>query len=538
MNIFIMIILISNILISYTYAQNNELSTQSDVYGTTNIDLNDTQSEFKFIKIASDRINFVALANDGTVWYVSSNKILRQIIGMDNIIDIGLFSGRTIGVCKDGSVWIMQEYDTKATRVQGISDAKSISESFIISNDNSSLYMLEDKMGESGTEDNLTYVVENTVGEKIEGINNIKKTISSQILNFIVKQDGTVWMWKNSVPPQNPNSKDENQLKASPDQIPGLTDVKDIVLGNASGKNYYERSANLSSTDSKFLNMDTVLALKNDGSIYVWLADYNIAPKDIVPKKSLELNNISSLCKTDNNVDGTQLYSIKTDGTLWRIQNQANGISVVQIQNVNNAKDCVDGQYFLLSVITCNGDILTVDKGNVHKIDGLNDISSICLFGQYGFMAIDNLGEISYKNIKDSTESILIRVYNAQVLVFKLGSSNIMVDDISYDIGASPVLVNNRTYVPLCAFSRLLNTEDISWYPEASTAIIKYFCRNTIQIEVDSPSKILINEKEFPLEDMIRIINNRIMIPLKSICKYLYLETSWNTKTQEITVTL
>lgn len=230
----------------------------------------------KIVSIISNDGFGIALKEDGTVWtveYVESStnaekdkwglrlpKLVAQVPHLEHIVKINFFYGNI----------------------------------FTAVDQNEKMWIWEDIPSSSKTEELKPYFSD--LQEEpilVSGIDHIKDVISP---STILKDDGTVWTW-------------ECNLRAAcdmlsaprsnnPVQIQGLTDI--VKLGQGFSYDH--------------------IALKKDGTVWIWGAGYLSNPKfDGSGKEDppSQINGLSDI--VDISVGGNHILALKKDGTVWSI---------------------------------------------------------------------------------------------------------------------------------------------------------------------------------------------------------------------------
>ncbi|GKU77222.1 S-layer homology domain-containing protein [Paenibacillus sp. L3-i20] len=124
---------------------------------------------------------------------------------------------------------------------------------------------------------------------------------------LLAKKDGTVWGWHIIGTVEDPLNPSDTFYKANLVQIPGLQDVKQIVVERKGSSNF---------------NFTTnYVALKKDGTVWYWDAKpdriLSNSPSK-TPKSIKDLNNVTSLVANFNVSYGYKtLFALKSDGSVW-----------------------------------------------------------------------------------------------------------------------------------------------------------------------------------------------------------------------------
>ncbi len=210
----------------------------------------------------------MALKNDGTVWGWGDNsdgqlgdgtKTLRKfpapVLSLNDVKTLETTPTRTVALKNDGTVWGW------GSNWGG-------------------------QLGNGTTEDKSEPV-------QVEGISDIIKVSASFSHSAALESDGTVWVWGNNcVPGEPPNV--SIQSTSVPFKITNLTNIVDI-----------------------YAEQHFTVALKNDGTVWIWGVKPNIEfgsnlEINITPT---EINGLLDI--TDISVGTGHILALKQDGTLW-----------------------------------------------------------------------------------------------------------------------------------------------------------------------------------------------------------------------------
>ncbi|MEN9574272.1 MAG: Hemolysin, plasmid [Verrucomicrobiota bacterium] len=197
---------------------------------------------------------------------VTSSGSPVQIVNITNFTQVSAGDYHGMGLRADGTVWVW-----------GRNDGGQLANG----------YALDD-----GSANSRSFVP-----LQVAGLSNVIKVDAGFSWNAVLKADGTVWMWGVNNLGQMGQGATGSPITA-PTQVPGLTDVVDIV---AAGQH--------------------TLALKSDGTLWSWgnnsngeLGRGNVGTADATPGQVTALG--SSVAKLFPAVSVTHFVQ-KTDGTIW-----------------------------------------------------------------------------------------------------------------------------------------------------------------------------------------------------------------------------
>ncbi|MBQ7039127.1 MAG: leucine-rich repeat protein [Clostridia bacterium] len=109
----------------------------------------------------------------------------------------------------------------------------------------------------------------------------------------------------------------------------------------------------------------------------------------------------------------------------------------------------------------------------------------------------------------------------------------VLVDGVRVSFDQHPVIVNDRTLVPLRAIFEALGAE-VGWDHESMTATAK---KDGTEISVTIGSEVLIrNGTETALDSPAIIVNSRTMVPVRAISEAFGNQVSWNADEREVII--
>lgn len=121
----------------------------------------------------------------------------------------------------------------------------------------------------------------------------------------------------------------------------------------------------------------------------------------------------------------------------------------------------------------------------------------------------------------------------AQRLQLRFGSAEVSADGISLPTDAAPVVIENRTFVPVRAVSEMIGAT-VGWDAQTRTVTIEADGKR-LSIPVDSNTATL-DGKEVPMDASAQIVDGRTVLPLRFVSESLGLKVEWDAKTQTITI--
>ncbi|MCH4890279.1 copper amine oxidase N-terminal domain-containing protein [Acidaminobacter sp. JC074] len=124
--------------------------------------------------------------------------------------------------------------------------------------------------------------------------------------------------------------------------------------------------------------------------------------------------------------------------------------------------------------------------------------------------------------------------YDVNVIVDNQGLDTY---DEEQDIEVKPLILNNRTLIPLRAISNAfgISNEQIKWEAESKTVYLKTNSNDTIMAQVGN-NKLNLNEKKLTIDVAPQIIDNRLYLPLSAISTLFDVDVTWNSESRNVTL--
>lgn len=135
---------------------------------------------------------------------------------------------------------------------------------------------------------------------------------------------------------------------------------------------------------------------------------------------------------------------------------------------------------------------------------------------------------------------LIIAIIIAGVLMIRVGVSGqataeitIYVDGEKVELDTSPVIVNNRTLIPLRGVFEKLGAE-VDYNQETKQVIVK---NDVIEVLLEtSNDKVLVNGRISALDAASMIVDDRTLVPLRFVAESLGHEVKWNGVTRQIDI--
>ncbi|MCD7905830.1 MAG: hypothetical protein LUG24_09825 [Clostridiales bacterium] len=142
--------------------------------------------------------------------------------------------------------------------------------------------------------------------------------------------------------------------------------------------------------------------------------------------------------------------------------------------------------------------------------------------------SIDEISEVtadSYSNSENIAEL---------ELVLQIDSSVMTVNGEETEIDSAPIITEGRTLVPIRAIIEAIGGS-INWNSDTQTAELTYNS-NTIGLTIDS-STAYFNETPSELDVAPKVVNERIMLPIRFIAENFEFDVEWDSENQYIIIT-
>ena len=158
----------------------------------------------------------------------------------------------------------------------------------------------------------------------------------------------------------------------------------------------------------------------------------------------------------------------------------------------------------------------------------LKRIYVVCEQGERGFRALS--GSLLLKELRFSYKTGYASP-KARTLELTIGQKEIKVDGVSREMDVSPVIINNRTLVPIRFISESLGA-GVTWNGDTKKVTIIYDLK-WIDLWAGE-NRMVVNGKAIYLDVAPQIINGRTMLPLRFVAESLGLTVQWDQKTRNI----
>ena len=185
-----------------------------------------------------------------------------------------------------------------------------------------------------------------------------------------IKNDGTVWQWGDTTTYSGSAGSETNLSALIPEKVPGLTDIVQVTGGQ-----------------------DHSLALGRDGTVWTWGGNHSGQLGDgtkvsrTTPQKVVGLTDIVSI-----ETDWTRSYAVKKDGTVWgwggfyirtpdgSIDNTDTPVQLIGFENIVD----ISAGYGTFMALMSDGTVWYLSD-KVTQVDGVRDIVQIAVGAEYTY---------------------------------------------------------------------------------------------------------------------------------------------------------
>ena len=335
--------------------------------------------------------DFAAVSEDGSLWMWGSNSVGQlgngthtdsytpiRVNGINDVVEVSPTMHGTAAVTRDGSLWEWGDGDGYGfgslvpTKVAGISDV--VSASYLGPYWRAALT----KDGSVWEWGRLGRYVSSKIPVKKDGISGVK-SLYMDYSSAAITADGSLWMWSNRE----------------------LNDHGQLGNGTTTASNVPTKVEGLSDVVSVSLSSSTSAAVTKDGSLWMWGENKNgqlgngTTADSYVPVKVDAVRDVTVFKVVSSAAELAHSAAITKDGSLWmwgsnnygELGNGTNTASCVpiKVEGINDVSDiCLSGACVL--ALTKDGSVWEwgnhVDGTNSKvpkKVEGLKDVVSICL---------------------------------------------------------------------------------------------------------------------------------------------------------------
>ncbi len=193
-----------------------------------------------------------------------------------------------------------------------------------------------------------------------------------------------------------------------------------------------------------------------------------------------------------------------------------------------------DGTTVYQSKIVVTG---KTDRGAEVTING----NSVAVTSDGTFTGTVNLDEgdntiviVASKNGAKNTVKITVKYVKSISMKLQIGNKNAIVNGEVVSLDSPPVIINNRTLVPLRFISESFGA-DVQWDPVLRIVTIVF---NDTKIILQIGNKFAsVNGKKVVLDSPPQIINGRTMVPIRFVAESFNANVTWDDATKTITIT-
>lgn len=171
-------------------------------------------------------------------------------------------------------------------------------------------------------------------------------------------------------------------------------------------------------------------------------------------------------------------------------------------------------------------------------IIGIRDDNKYIVVNSYG----ENYGfkgmyfipfEYKFSQAYSISDTIIPAKYKAKEIIMKINDSNILIDGKSIISDIYPIMINDRTMIPIRLLTEALGAS-VEWIEQSKTIIIRSE-EALIKMNIGN-KKYTIDGNEYTMDIEPIIVNNRTLVPIRFISEALNCTVSWDQDTQTATI--
>ena len=189
--------------------------------------------------------------------------------------------------------------------------------------------------------------------------------------------------------------------------------------------------------------------------------------------------------------------------------------------------------------------IVPVVKSN-EKIDGYHEMLIVGWTSDKYWIVVNSWGInyglkgmylIPFVNKFDTaiavSDTITPSTYKAKEIKFRVGTNKFYIDSIEKTFDVVPYIKNSRTYVPLRFITESLGAS-VEWNDETQEVTIR--SEEAIIVLKIGSKYIKVDNSTFKIDVAPEIVNDRTMLPIRSIAEYLNCEVNWDDMTNSVII--
>lgn len=157
----------------------------------------------------------------------------------------------------------------------------------------------------------------------------------------------------------------------------------------------------------------------------------------------------------------------------------------------------------------------------------------LLLLPVFSFAETPQIRDYESQRIDLSSDTPATAQVSSQISTHASGSIRLVVNGIELLSDQKPILDGTRVLVPIRGIFELMQAT-VSWDPHTNTATIKKGA-DTLQLKVGS-SSALINGKKYKMDIPPKLLNGRLLVPIRFISEHLDMKVNWNQDQKIVTI--
>ncbi len=275
--------------------------------------------------------------------------------------------------------------------------------------------------------------------------------------------------------------------------------------------------------------------LKGDGT--VWFNGY-------IDSEYVQVEGLTDII--DIGASASEIYALKSDGTLWSI----NEDKFKQFENLIGIKSFACSISNIIAIKN-DGSVIKYDrqtgtKTSFPQLGGAVSVDAAYFSSEYSpyyygsyYCALKQDGSVWVWDdgsglLRRTDDALPTKVIMAKA-IYKINDPAMVFDGLTHEIdpgrGTAPILINDRTFLPARSLTEHFGGT-ISWNEVSKEVTISY---NLKEIKLSADKNIIsVNGKEQLIDVPPIIINDRTFLPLRAVMEIMDFDVQWDDSTYRV----